>query len=113
MNPGEFSRKAQKSVEDIEFRRNPDDSIEIRRNPWKLWNSKEIQMRIPQKSKACNRIQKKSVETAFKKIAWKSREVKTIHRNQWKLQNSIEFHRIPWKSKEFKTNSQNSMETIE
>jgi len=38
-------------VEGIEFRRNPDDSIEIRRNQWKLWNSIKMQ-----------RIQKNFVE---------------------------------------------------
>ena len=38
-------------MEGIEFRRNPDDSIEIRRNQWKLWNSIKMQ-----------RIQKNFVE---------------------------------------------------
>ena len=47
---------------------------------------------------------------SLKKLHGKPEKSKTIHKNQWKLQNSIEFHRIPKKSKEFK---KKSMEGIE
>ena len=49
MKLGEFNRNSQKSVEGIKFRRNPVDSIEIRRNQWTLQNSNESR-RIQQKS---------------------------------------------------------------
>jgi len=42
-------------------------------------------MRIPQESRAFNRIQKKSLELYFKKLNGNPEKPKKKHKNQWNL----------------------------